>query len=207
MIVNLLYVYPTINRNKYDPMARRFVQTYMQHPPGTWPHQVHVLVNGHMYKGIENLFNPLPVQFTQHTNEAYDIGAYMMAAATIPGDFMVCLGAPIRFHKPGWLDWLVSSYIQNGPGLYGAWAFHQPSTHIRTTAFALPPDLLNAYPYPVANHLRYEFEHGNNSITLWSQRMGYPTLQVTWKGTFLPRDWNYIGPEESLIIDQHLGGQ
>lgn len=207
MIVAVCYIYPTINRYKYDPMARRFVQTYMQHPPGSYPHQLHVLVNGPMYKGIEHQFAPLPVQFTNHTNAGRDIGAYQYAAATVPCDLMICLGAPLRFHRDGWLDWIVDSYLQNGPGLYGAWAFHHPATHIRTTAFWLPPSLLNAYPFMIADHQRYSFEHGPESITLWTQKMGYPTLQVTWKGTFTPPHWHYIGPEDSLFLDQHLGGQ
>lgn len=206
MRVKIFYVYPTINRYKYDPMARRFVDTYTQHHPGDYPHSINVMVNGPMYKGIERLFSPLPVEFTQHTNSGYDIGAYQMAAVTVPCDLMICLGSPLRFHKDGWLDWIVSAYVQNGPGLYGPWAFHHPATHIRTTAFWLPPDLLNAYPYAVANHMRYSFEHGPESITLWTQKMGYPTLQVTWKGVFDQRNWHYIGAEDSLFIDQHLGG-
>lgn len=201
--VVVAYVFPTLAIQRYEPMARRFTQSYLNHPPGDYPHQVVVLVNGPKYNGIERVFSPLPVLFAQHDNTGKDLGAYVMAAATIPCDLLICLGAPIRFRRAGWLDWIVQCYLGNGIGLYGPWGFHQPSTHLRTTAFWCPPELLNLYPYVITNHNRYEVEHGADSLTLWASRMGFPVLQVTWKGVFDMRNWHHVDNAESLFLDQH----
>lgn len=203
MRVVIAYCYPSLNRNTYDPMARRFVQTYQDHPPGVLPHEIHVLVNGQVHAGIEKLFSPLPVQLLQHDNSGKDVGAYQMAAARIPCDLMVCLGSPLHFHKDGWLDRIIRVYEDNGPGLYGAWGFRQPKPHIRTTAFWITPELLQSYPHPVANHDRYEFEHGRNSITAWVGHLGFPRLVVTWDGVYHQPEWDHVTRDQSLFLDQH----
>ena len=197
------YVHPTVNLATYQPMAKRFVSTYLDHPPGSYPHELYVLVNGFKYPALDSVFSPLPVKYLVHDNTGKDIGAFMMAAETIPCDLLICLGSPVHFHRAGWLDWIVEAYLNNGPGVYGAWAFHQPVTHIRTTAFWMPPEILNNYPRYIDNSQRYEFEHGRESITLWAQKVGYPTLQVTWNGVFGPEQWHYLGKDETLLLDQH----
>lgn len=204
MNVALAYVFPTINQRLYEPMARRFTQTYQDNPPGSYPHDLYVLVNGLPYPGMKEVFDPLPVSFLRHSNIGRDIGAYQMAAERIDCDLLICLGAPLYFHRAGWLDWLLAAYLSHGPGLYGCWGFHQPKPHIRTTAFWLPRSLLNAYPYMIGDSQRYSFEHGADSLTLWSERKGFHPHQVTWKGVFDKPDWHHAGREESLFLDQHI---
>lgn len=199
----ITYVYPTIDRTTYDPMARRFAQSYLSHPPGDSPHSVHVLVNGPKYAGIEKVFDPVPVELLVHDNSGKDLGAYMKAAHTIPADLMLFLGAPIRFRRAGWLDWVVDCYLNNGPGLYGSWGCHAPMPHIRTTGFFCSPELLRAYPYYFTTANRYAVEHGDNSLTLWAEKMGFPVMQVTWKGAFPMKDWHVPTNEDCLYLDQN----
>lgn len=190
-------------------MARRFVESYMEHPPGVEDHEIHVAINGGVDIGewCRKLFSPLPCRFFKHNNYGKDIGAYQTAADILECDLLVCLGAPIHFHKPGWLDRLVMAYQENGPAVYSPWGFHSPRPHLRTTAFWLPPELLNSYPRRVSDQERYGFEHGGDSITLWSQQLGFEPLQVTWRGVYSMDAWHPTTRDESLMVDQHMTGE
>lgn len=207
MNVAIVYVHPRMNVRTYIPAARRFAQSYMANPPGGTPHSLHVVVNGdeHARQNDANLFKPLPVTFYAHDNWGKDIGAFQKAAREIKGyDLMVFCGAHVHFRHPGWLDVMVNAYERNGPGIYGAYAFHQPNWHIRTTCFWMPPDLLNAYPHAVHNDFRYEFEHGaTHSIVRWVIDSGFNAWMVTWRGTYPPDSWRHVENSEALALDQH----
>ncbi len=203
MVVNIFYVLPTINLKLYEPMARRFASSYTEHPPGGSEHQVYALINGPMLANLDHIFDPLPCKCLTHDNSGKDLGAYFKAAGQVPGDLMLCLGSPIRFRMAGWLDQIVECYLACGPGLYGSWGAQQPLPHIRTTGFFCPPQLLLEYPYPVSNHTRYEIEHGPNSLTLWTQRMGLGTWQITWRGVFPMHNWHVPSNQDCLFLDQN----
>lgn len=209
MRVAVAYVYPAVNQVVYRPLARRFADTYMANPPGSVDHDVYTIINGgthQMAKNYQAAMSPLPVKLFFHNNVGKDIGGFQALAAdpSFNYDLMVCLGAPVRCRRAGWLDRIVQAYEQNGPGLYGAWAFHQPMEHVRTTAFWLPPQLLNAYPYQVVDGTRYEFEHGHRSIHQFTKSVGLGTYMVTWNGCYGVNEWHHIGLEDSLFIDQHM---
>lgn len=206
MKIALVYIHPTASGAVYAPMARRFVETYMANPPGETDHEIHVCINGGIPMGYwnENLFRPLAPRFFQHNNYGKDIGAYQVAADQINCDLMVCLGAPLHFHRAGWLDRIVMAYLENGPAVYSPWGFHSPRPHLRTTAFWCPPEFLNSYPVRVDNSNRYAFEHGAESLTLWSQKQGFEPLQVTWRGTYHMESWHAVDAHESLLTDQHM---
>ena len=207
MKVVLAYVFPDILRATYVPLAERFVRTYMEHPPGATDHEIHVLVNHGIHRmtgQYKKLFSPLQPQFMMHNNMGKDIGAYQRIAEEVPADLMVFLGSPIRFTRAGWLDRIVQAYCDNGLALYGCWGFHQPNDHIRTTAFWCPPQLLNSYPHRIGTESRYEFEHGNLSITAHVKHLGLPRLMVTWNGVYDRDNWRNIDHVESLFLDQHF---
>lgn len=206
MRIAIVYIFPTAAANIYVPMAKRFVSTYLQYPPGEADHDIHVAINGGIEIGpwCRRLFDPLPCRFFQHNNAGKDIGAYQAAADAIECDLMLCLGSPVHFHKPGWLDQIVRAYDEYGPTLYGAWGFQVPRPHLRTTVFWLPPELLNSYPTRIDNSNRYEFEHGVLSIATWSKKVGFDPLMVTWSGVYRMEAWQNISREESLFIDQHM---
>lgn len=205
MRVAVIYVFPTINTKLYEPMARRFSNAYLENPPGESDHELIVCVNGSNATPpkAQELFDPLVPRFIHHNNSGRDIGAYFSAARTIPCDYMVCMGAHTRPRQAGWLDRMVQALENNGPGVYGPWAFHVPEVHIRTTVFAITPELLNAYPTTITNDNRYGFEHGRNSITLWCMNQGFQAMQVTAHGVFPPSQFHHTEAEESLFEDRH----
>ncbi len=203
---SVCYVFPQLNANVYGPAARRWADSYLNSPPGESDHELVVILNGGNGHGPyqENALKPLAPRFIEHNNWGKDLGAFQMAAEALDCDFLVCLGSFVQHHHPGWLDALVRAFEDNGPGMYGYFAFHHPSTHIRTTAFAFPPDLLNSYPTIIGDRDRYPAEHGPNSLTLWTQRMGFGIFQVTRSGVFEAKDFHHVDREEAWVIDQHL---
>lgn len=203
--VALVYVFPNLKRGTYEPMARRFCESYQEFPPGETGHSLHVAVNGGPLDDRQcKLFNPLPVEFHQHDNSGRDIGAYVKLSKSIPCDLMVCLGSPIHFWRAGWLDRMLDVYLSVGPGLYGPWGFRQPFLHLRTTAFWLPPELLSSYPHPVDDQHRYEFERGQQlSITAWTQQNGLPVSVVGWRSVLACPDFEPLPDRELLMLDQH----
>ncbi len=205
MNVKVVYVYPMLAAHKYNALAERFVRSYMDHPPGTHPHELVVAVNGGEYRITDprDIFGTLTDSYLFHNNYGKDIGAYQRAAHEIPCDLLVCLGSNIHFRKTGWLDRIIEVFCNNGPHLYGPWAFHQPKDHIRTTAFWCSPELLKSYPVTVGDGDRYEFEHGNRSIARHANSLGLGCYMVTWGGVFPPEEWHHVTNDQSLILDQH----
>lgn len=206
MKVTVGYVYPAVEPGTYRPLARRFVDSYMNYPPGGIDHEMVACINGghpNMARNYNAALSPIPFQHFHHNNVGKDIGAFQSLSEHVQCDLLLCLGAPVRCRRAGWLDRIVRAYEDNGPGLYGAWAFHQPMPHVRTTAFWLPPELLRAYPYQVVNESRYEFEHGHNSICRFAKSIGLESYMVTWDGCYAEKDWHHISLEDSLFLDQH----
>lgn len=204
MKIVLAYCYPNIGRPQYDGCARRFTEQYLKHPPGQTDHELHVMVNGPpITPEKEKLFDPLVPTFHQHDNSGRDVGAHRLAAATIPADLMVFLGAPVWPGRTGWLDVIYEAFLNHGPALYGAFCFHAPAPHVRTTCYWAPPELLNSHSLPVDDGLRYEWEHGAKSITRHVMKLGYPVLQVTWKGVYDFASWTHVEEKDCLFFDQH----
>lgn len=205
MKVAVVYVFPQVNAKVYEPQAMRFSKQYVRFPPGATNHNLYVVCNGggEITKRQESLFEPLAPTFLYHNNAGKDIGAYIMAAQNVPCDLLVCLGAPTRPRMDCWLDRIVRAVEDNGPGLYGTWAFHVPAPHIRTTVFAISPRILNAYPHEVDDGKRYFFEHGAESITKFCMKKGFPVLQVTGAGVFDISRWHHVPQEQCLFMDQH----
>lgn len=204
MKVAIAYVFPVVDPTRYRPLARRFVETYMEFPPGESDHDIYVVVNGRADRdALAKLFRPLPCSFLHHDNSGKDIGAFKLAAAQIECDLLVCFGSPVYFRRAGWLDRMLACYEDNGPGLYGAWGFHEPIPYLRTTAFWLPRQVLNSYPYSVTNDTRYEFELGRNCITNHAFHSGLECYMVTWGGCYPVADWHHVTLEQSLFRDQH----
>jgi hypothetical protein len=133
-----------------------------------------------------------------------------MAADTLHCDLLVCLGAPVHFHRSGWLDRMVDAYLHNGPALYGCACYLSPNWHVRTTVFFCPPQLIQSYPLIIGStrESRYGFEHGPKSFTRHVLSAGLPCLMVTWSGIFPFEQWegHAPGPRDILVWDQHVHG-
>lgn len=208
MKIAVVYCYPLVSFRTYYPLADRFARTFRQFTPAL-AHELHVVCNGGGGTPADlKPFEGLHVHFHQRDNFGWDIGAFQYAAESIPADLMVFLGAPVHFHKPGWLERMADAYIENGPHLYGCWAYLSPNWHVRTTVFWCHPDLLNTYPNLIGTGRRdrYEFEHGKHSFTRHVIGAGLECIMVTWHDCFPFREWQrFTGPPvvESLVLDQH----
>lgn len=206
MKIAVCYCYPMVKTLTYFPMARRFAQSYQSNPPGC-DHGLFVICGGRAPAPNDLLpFQDIPCSFVSHSNEGWDIGAYQWACENLSCDLLVCLGAHVHFHHPGWLAEMAQAFIENGPGIYGCWGYDFPEWHIRTTAFWIPPELLRSYPYRIGSsrQSRYGFEHGRESITKFSLSAGMCAVMVTRKGRFHHPEWpdHIPGPEDSLVLDR-----
>ena len=209
MTTVIAYVLPQVNAIKiYEPLARRFSQSYVQHPPGIEPHEVWVISNGApIQERQKRLFDPVPCQWMEHNNVGRDLGAFQLAAERIDADLMLFLGSHVSFVRPGWLDRIIQVFLDHGPGMYGFWGFYQPAPHLRTTAFAMPPELMRQFPFWIGNGQRYEAEHGAGSFTLWCQKVGFPTMQITWSKVLDKDHWEHVGRADTMFLDQHTARQ
>jgi hypothetical protein len=207
--VAIVYVFPQVKRQVYYPLAHRFTETWRKFPPGNEPHILYVIGNGgEVLPQEQSLFDGISCRFLAHDNSGWDVGAFQLAAEKLPCDLLICLGAPVHFHRSGWLDRMVDAYVQSGPALYGCWAYLSPNWHVRTTVFWCPPELLKSYSYAVTSEQRsrYAFEHGQQSFTRHVLGLGFPCIMVTQKGCFSFDQWekNAPGVADSLVLDQHI---
>lgn len=202
--IALVYVFPNLAKKTYEPYAKRFSEQYVKHPPGDADHELYVVVNGiEISPRQKQLFSPLEPIFLYHNNVGRDVGAHRVACLQIPCDLIIFLGAPCWPGKTCWLDRIVRVFEDNGPALYGNYCFHQPQPHVRTTFYWAPPQLFNSHRLPIGDHLRYEWEHGSNSITKHCMKLGFPVLQVTWSHVCSIEKWHHVTEQECLMFDQH----
>lgn len=205
----MAYVFPALLPQKYTPLAQRFVQTWLDHPPGKTPCELHVYVNGReLGPAYQAIFGPLKGQLHRRDNSGWDIGAFQDAAETLPCDLLVCLGACVHFHREGWLDRMVEAFLQFGIGLYGTACYYTPDYHVRTTCFWCPPEVLASYPDQIGStqRSRYDFEHGPHSLTRFARQAALPCVMATWQGCIDFAQWPGNVPDRNTILvrDQHI---
>lgn len=205
MNVAVAYCYPLVQKQRYFPLARRFADTWRRFPG----HDLCLIFNGGAIQSPDLApFSGISYHSLFHDNLGWDVGAFQAAAETIPCDLLICLGAPVHFHQPAWIERMVDAYVDHGPALYGCWGYHYPTSHIRTTAFWLPPQLLSAYPDQVISTRasRYAFEHGKDSLAAFTRKCGMETYMVTRTGCYPESEWkdHVPGVEDSLLLDQHI---
>jgi hypothetical protein len=222
MNIVIVYVYApesaaTPGGQNCDHYLQRFLESYHFNPPGM-EHATAIVLNGiKATSEITCLFSSLQnCQFLEHDNSGYDIGAFQLAARMLPCDLMVFFGASTFYNRPGWLIRMASSYSRHGAAQYGAmgsgaelganvWA------HIRTTAFWMPPHLMNEYPKRVVSPAdRHPFEHGRDCFTEWIKKRGLLSWEVTWQRELLVREWGsdpngfHRGNQSSLLAGDRM---
>ena len=191
--VAVVYVYPVLGGD-HDTYARRFVESYRRFRSSV-PHQLVVMSNGgEPTPAMRQAFEGLDPIWTVHDDTGWDIGAYRKAARTIPCDLMVFFGGSSHLRGARWLDRMVESFEKHGNAIYGSMGSLGHNIHIRTTAFWMPPALLNQYPYKTTNDRtsRYDFEHGHKGLTMWVLSKGLKAWMVTWGGEYEPHQWDEI---------------
>lgn len=222
MKIAIVYVYApsseaTPGGKQCDYYLERFIDSYHRNPPGT-KHETVIVLNGTgTTVELSCMFSSFPkCCFLEHDNSGYDIGAFQFAARTFPCDMMVFFGASTFYLRPSWLARMESVYKKYGIAQYGAMGSGaEPSynvwPHIRTTAFWMPPQLMNEYPKRVISASdRHPFEHGNNCLTEWLRKRGVLSWEVTWCKELLVNDWGsdpngfHRGNQSSLLAGDRM---
>lgn len=217
MKIVVVYIFSAAANQQYELYADRFLEHYHKYPPGM-QHESVVVLNGCKETAEHHcLFSVLPnLRFLEHDNSGYDIGGFQLAAMRVPCDMMVFFGASTWFRRQGWLIRMATSFTRHGPAQYGAMGNRGDTNvnvwpHIRTTAFWMPPNLMNAYPQRITRpEQRYPFEHGPDCFTQWLKRKGIQSWVVTWTREMLWQDWDsdpegfHRGRQHSLLAGDHL---
>lgn len=188
--VVIVYVH-VVNDPKYISYANRFASCLRTLDPG-WKYSLLVMFNGGRPSKAEmDLYRGIPgVRFGFHNNVGWDIGAFREAAKHCKEEIMVCMGSYTYAKRAGWLARLMAAWYLHGPGLYGPFGSYENRRHIRTTAFACSPSLINSFQGNTdTKEGRYAFEYGPNSLTMIAQQQGLPVYEVTWKANRGPCDW------------------
>jgi hypothetical protein len=202
---------------EHDGYASRFAESYCNHPAG-YPHELIIVSNGGSPTAtMQQKFDGIPHRFMEHDDSGFDIGAFQAAAKANPRfDLMLFIGGPSYVKREGWLARYVEATLKHGPGLYGSMGntgvpeqFVWP--HLRTTGFALSPELLNGYPNTVRSaQERYPFEHGQRSLTQWVVSLGLPVKVVTFSAEYDVSQGNEIpdgfhrGDQSGLLVRDRL---
>lgn len=217
MKISVVYVFPAVLGIHYEQYAMRFLRSYHDNPPGIAHDSVVVLNGAKQNSELACMFSGLPnLSFIEHDNSGYDIGGFQHAARDVACDMMVFFGASTFYMRPGWLLRMAGSFQKYGNGIYGAMGNKGDRAvavwpHIRTTAFWMPPALMNAYPTRVTSPgQRHPFEHGQNNLTEWVRGQGLKARVVTWTGEYLWAGWDddrngyQRGNQSSLLAADHL---
>lgn len=215
--VAAVYVCPTENHGaQHLAYALRFADSYRKNP-SAYPHDLFVVSNGGPPSdAVKGQFSPLGAKYLIHDDSGKDIGAYQVAASSVACDLMIFLGGSTYFKGPNWVNRCVNSFKTHGEGIYGTMANtgdmrFDVYPHIRTTAFWMPPSLMNAYPEKVrTDDRRYPFEHGPQCITQWCVRRGLKAMIVTWQHEYEYTNWGAIvngfhnGDQSAMLFGDRL---
>lgn len=213
----IVYVYAASAGDKYLMYAMRFLESYHSNPPGL-DHDTVIMINGQKANSeLTCMFSSMPnCAFLEHDNSGYDIGAFQMAARTVPCEMMVFFGASTFFNRKGWLERMVWASNSYGNAQYGAMGNRgdlkvRVWPHIRTTAFWMRPELMNSYPARITSpNQRHPFEHGEQCFTSWLTRQGTKSLVVNWNNVLEWENWDddengfQRGDQSSLLAGDHI---
>jgi hypothetical protein len=190
--VKFLIAYVTVTGGpKTAQLAERFVTTFRAFPPGVEDWSLVVIGNGGPVAWeIGALFAGIQTDFYPRQNEGGDIGAFIDVARAQNCDCLVCLGESVYFHRAGWLKRVAGAWYQCGPGMYGFYSSKLVTKHLNTTAFAVAPSLLCAWPEHVrSKEQRYNFEHGPRPFWRHVESVGKPVRLVMWDYLLEPWEW------------------
>lgn len=188
----MVYILPCVEGDHHFHHALRFVSTYLAFPPLVFHKTIIVANGGKPPDWAMGLFSAMPDATWLYRPEqrGWDIGAYQDIAETDTSDLMVCFGEYIHFHREGWLQRIEEVWREYGPGMYGATASYQIRGHIQTTGFCATPQIIRNYPVKASTkEERYEFEHGEGSLTERTIRARMPCMLVTWDGQWIRSRW------------------
>lgn len=198
MNICVVYVYPKVTHAPAYENAFRFLDTYHKNPAGM-DHNLIVVCQGfEPDEDTKMMFGAIPnVSFFVHDNSGWDIGAFQHVAREVKCDMMVFFGNSAYLRGPNWLSRMAEVFGQNRNCLYGSMQNNGHIAigvypHIRTTGFWCDPILLLRYPTLIhSQEMRYGFEHGPNSFTMFCATTVGAYI-ATWSGIFGMNMWGHI---------------
>jgi hypothetical protein len=216
--ITLVYIYPMGGAGVFRQNAEAWLESYRRNPSGM-EHDTLIVCNGvPPTEEARSLFSISNATFLHHDNTGWDIGGFQAAARQSSASLMVFCGSSSYFRGPGWLARIYESFTQFGDTLYGAMGVNasRPGLwpHVRTTGFWCSPALFNSYPHLIsqtgAGGQRYDFEHGQNSITNWVKSRGGQVWIVGWDSVYPLDDCDAMrggyqrDNQENLLVGDRL---
>jgi hypothetical protein len=171
----------------YEIGHKRFFDTYRKYRP-VIPHDLLVVRCGSTEGATD--FDSITKHYLRFDGWGSDCAAYQQIVRVLDYDLVLCCNTLAFFWRSRWLEPFAEAMEVHGKGVYGATASYENNPHLRTPAIAFSPDVLREYPFStISRQDSVEFESGANSITLWAERAGYPTILVTSDGRYYKNDW------------------
>lgn len=170
----------------YEMGERRFLETYQRFRPAI-PHELLVVSRGHLpssaRQGRQSMFDGVATAYQQFDAPGCDCGMYQVVGGGLDSDFVLCCNTMTYFHRPGWLETMVSAAERHGPGVYGMFASYESCPHLRTNLIMFPPAVIRRYPHKVTSRAEcLLFENGPENFSLWAIANDLPALLVTADG-------------------------
>jgi len=171
----------------YEVGHKRFYDGYRKFKP-TIPHDLIIVRCGATEEASD--FDAIATHYLRFDGNGSDCAAFQQVVRILDYDLVLCfntLAYPWRYF---WLQPFMDAMEVHGKGVYGATASFEIRPHLRTPCIAFHPDILREYPFNTVNREdSVEFESGNNSITSWAKRSGYPVILVTANGRYYLENW------------------
>lgn len=207
----------------YDlEVFEQFVESYKNFSAGI-EHNLIILIK----KSTPRYFYNRIVEYTKKNNlkhiklsdDGLDIGAFMLAAKELQGEYMFCIGSGMTILCDDWLLKFDNAFKNDEKiqlaGAMGSYAQGHsdrfPNPHIRTCAFMMKRNLFLQYAashkFPETKEDTWEIEHGADSLTNFVLNQGGQTVVVVNNdgNVFYTADWEkaqaYITLESKAIMD------
>jgi hypothetical protein len=180
---------------EHAAFAERFVSSWLSAPPGADVSLIVISNGGPPSVKTQVLFSSIPQFsiFIEWNDQGWDIGGFQHVANSIACDLILMFGGNAYLKRAGWMQRILEVWETHGAQLYGAFGCTVHKPHIRTTGFWMPPQLFRRYPKTIATmEDRYAFEHRDNNLTEFAERIGYNALSVTWSGVWSKEHWRNI---------------
>lgn len=213
-VVYLAYINEELG---YDAdVFEQFVDSYKKFPAGI-EHNLTILIKKSTPQYFINLVNKTGFKILELPDDGLDLGAFILAAMQLQGEYIFCLGSGITILCNDWLKKFSDAFIEADIHLAGPMGTYAkghsdrfPNPHIRTCAFMIKRELFceyaDSHKFPQTKEDTWEIEHGADSLTNFVLNKGGQAVVVNDEGkVFYPNDWKmaqtYITLDSKAIMD------
>lgn len=218
--VDAVYVH-LVDNDQHEKYAENFVNSVLKFHPGQ-PINWVIVCNSPSGRDPSEVMKPLfsklgTVSYFKHDNSGWDIGAFQAYSRTSKADICLFFGSTAYCRVSNWAEPMIAAFREKGPyAVYGVCGNMgnlavKVYPHVRTTGFWCSPKLFNNYPTTVTNPTeRYPFEHGPQSLTMWSWANGYQVYIVDTDAVWEYPNWNnnpqgfQMGNQRSLLFGDRV---